>query len=533
MSSTSRVLLGLAKTAIATTFGGPIVGGKELVTHSVDLVAGWLGKESATTYESVLSSVELGLRQLILAERVADDQLEQGVALANDILAARGLQAAEIVDRDLDAAAVARTVLSRAAMELGQLDESAQGLCRRAITSVYSNLLSSPQALPELQRAFQRAVLRRLTELRSLPSEVVTTLQGVLAAAALVDHALQWRPDLYPPSALLRPEFGIVPFYGRQDALADLESWARSDAAVGVRLYAGAGGMGKTRLLIEACRRLAAGGWRAGFLNREPAAIGWTLPLDAVFADGRRLLIVIDYAETRASETAAVLRRIQARPAAEPVRVVLLARSVSDWWDKLTAEGDGIGDILVGPATSILPLQPLVSDPSKRRELFDHAARAFKGYVPRSTVAVAPSLADSCYDRVLYVLIAALAAVQGEPLATEKDLLDWALKRERRFLDDGVVAMGCSHLQGPPILQCAALATLADRARDRRAAIRLFRHAPLLDGETPAVIAKVAELLHRLYPGQAWLQGVLPDLLGEHLIEQADDEDVRLFRAIF
>jgi hypothetical protein len=65
------------------------------------------------------------------------------------------------------------------------------------------------------------------------------------------------------------------------------------------------------------------------------------------------------------------------------------------------------------------------------------------------------------YDRLLYVLLTALAAVQGETVENENDLLGWALRREREVLDKGIESTGCGQLKGRTILQCAAVATLA------------------------------------------------------------------------
>src|SRR5262249_46475832 len=106
--------------------------------------------------------------------------------------------------------------------------------------------------------------------------------------------------------------------------------------------------------------------------------------------------------------------------------------------------------------------------------------------------------------------------------------------RERQFLDDGVESLAGGQLKGRPILQCAAAATLAGRTNDRADAARLLSSsAPLLDGQPAAVVDAVAELLHRLYPREAWLAGVQPDLLGEHLVERALLEDPDLLGAVF
>ncbi|HLH68398.1 MAG TPA: tetratricopeptide repeat protein [Candidatus Dormibacteraeota bacterium] len=533
----ARLVGGLAKAAIATLLQGPIAGAAAAADQAVDLLVDWVAREERPTYESTLTRVARGLERLARSERIGADQLEQGLFGARQAILERGLSAREIAALDLDPERVTRAVLSRAEAELGALDEPARELARTAIRTVYATLLSDPDALPELERAFQQAALTRLGELRHLPEEVVGALRGVLAAAALVDHRRRWRRDLYPPSALLRAEFEAVPFYGREETLDDLLGWANADRPLGIRVYTGAGGMGKTRLLIELCGRMDRR-WRAGFLNRALGGLpaggeGWLRPLDALFQEEAPLLVVVDYAETRSEEVVALLRRTRDRAAGPPVRIVLLARSLGDWWVALTEEGEGIGDLLLGPATATLPLPPLAPDPARRRQLFEHAAAAFRALVPDPVGPAVPSLEEAHLDRALYVLMAALAAVQGERPRTEEELLDWALRRELGFLDQGVRSIGCGELAGHPILQCAAVATLAGSAPDRRAAAELLARAPLMGGQTTAVVDKVAELLHRLYPGQTWLQGVLPDLLGEHLIESATVADPGLLRAMF
>lgn len=529
----SKLVGAVAKGAIATMAGGPIAGGAATASAAVDIFVGWLGREQTPTLKSTMARVERGLEELARSERIDEEQVEQAITQAEAIVLAHGPSAPAIIALDLSADRVVAGILSQAARELADLDEPARELCRKTIRVVYTTMLADPQTMPELQRAFQQATLTRLTELRSQPQEILLGLQQILAATAVVDHRRQWRPDLYPPSALLRAEFEIVPFYGRERALDELQTWAVSGRPGSIRTYTGAGGMGKTRLMLEVCGRLGGQGWRAGFLNRS-ASGDWLLPLNALFEVDQSVFIVIDYAETRVREVMACVERLINRPDGRAIRIVLLARALGDWWASLTSTGGGIGDILAGPATSVVALQPLASDIEQRRLLFERAARAFQHIVPGSHVARVPGLDASYYDRALYILIAALAAVQGAAIERDDALLDWAYSRERDFLDDGVESIGVGQLKGRPIRQCAAVATLVGRAMDRPAAIALLSSsAPLMKGQPAAVVDAVAELLHRLYPGEAWLQGVLPDILGEHLVEQATYEDRDLLQAVF
>jgi hypothetical protein len=531
--SQSKLAAAVAKVAIATTFGGPLGGSAAAAAAGVDLLASWLLSDSSPTYESTLGRIELGLEQLAHEEKIDPRQVEQALTAACDILMRHGLDAHEIANLNMSPERVSVTVLGRAIAELRSMDESADQLCRHAIRTVYSTMLASPEALPELQRAFQQVALSRLSELLSQPNEVLVSLKAALGSATIIAPRLEWSADRFPPSALLRPEFAIVPFYGRERDLADLLAWTESDPSVSVRLYTGPGGIGKTRLMIECCNRLTSS-WRAGFLNREVSSSDWSLALDAPFESNQRLFVVIDYAETRKSEVVSVIRRALARSTKASVRVVLLARATGDWWRGLQGQSDVVGQFLVGPSTSILALAPVASDSGHRRELFTRAAESFASKINGARVpSELPALDADHYKRALYLLITALAAVEGKAVDGEAELLDFALSREQDFLDDGIVAAGFDGLTGRPILQCAAVATMAGTAADRGQATRLLSRAPLLSGQPPLVVDRVAELLHRLYPGDAWLQGVQPDLLGERVVEQALRDDPSLAPAMF
>ena len=78
-----------------------------------------------------------------------------------------------------------------------------------------------------------------------------------------------WNPDISPPGALLRADIhGAVGFHGRKKEMDDLQNWCKDKIRrIGIRLYTGSGGMGKTRLFIELCKAFKKEGWRAGFLQ--------------------------------------------------------------------------------------------------------------------------------------------------------------------------------------------------------------------------------------------------------------------------
>lgn len=98
------------------------------------------------------------------------------------------------------------------------------------------------------------------------------------------------------PARLLDPRRRLVGFTGRQHELAALLTWCEDSRPRVVRLITGPGGVGKTRLSIELSDRLDLNQWRIVRVGdgQEASAM-------AAARQGRprRLLVVVDYAETR------------------------------------------------------------------------------------------------------------------------------------------------------------------------------------------------------------------------------------------
>jgi len=138
-----------------------------------------------------------------------------------------------------------------------------------------------------------------------------------------------------PDSMLLRPESRVVRFHHLRDSVRQtIVDWAiEPDEFIKLRLQAGEGGSGKTRLMIEVCDKLeSVHNWRAGFLDKSLSIMsGFSLFLK----EGKPCLIVLDYAESRTSEIIELVRSALKTPNAPQVRLVLLAREGSDWWDHI------------------------------------------------------------------------------------------------------------------------------------------------------------------------------------------------------
>jgi hypothetical protein len=343
-----------------------------------------------------------------------------------------------------------------------------------------------------------------------------------------------YHPGLSPPGALLRADTDRpVPFHGRQVELDELIAWSGSQAQLAVRLITGAGGMGKTRLLIELCRRLQRQGWRVGFLDAR-AAPASDEPWDRLAKGADPLLVVIDYAENRRAQVGAFLRAALANLGQRSIRLTLLARAADDWWDALRREGDGVGDVLAGPGTSRMALRGLATDPPARRESYVLAAGHFSAILNQPIVVAEPDFGDASFERALILHMTALAAVEGVQVKGEQGILGHALDRERRFWTHRGADLGLPPLYERAILQAMAILTLAGGSPDRQSAVARVSGLSILAGEKPAVIEAIVGLLHETYQGDRWIDPLLPDLLGEHLVQVAlHDNEAEILKLVF
>lgn len=523
----------LANVTLASVFGGPAGGLAEAGTQVVDALLGEANR-SAQTIDDLIERIGSGLEAFAVSEHVPPEAFDRALMNASLVMSNYAPTSAELVALDLDAERVRRELYRRAGPILGTLDEADRSLCIQVLSQTIGSLIKSPTLLQDFQQQFQQAVLTRLSDLIQTASDPATAARGAtkLAAFAMIGNATwPWARDRYPPSALLRANYAVVPFYGRRETLEWMGDWLTEDSQVDLAAITGPGGMGKTRFMLHACEEARWQGWRAGLLHSSVIEVT-TAHLDALAEGSPGVLLVVDYAETRLGTTRSLVEA--ALGSTNRVRLVLLARSLGDWWTSLRYQRGQVGDFLNGPRVTRLEISPVAHAVEERRETFESAAKAFAGALgmtPGRPVVV-PNLESDLYDRVLFVHLSALSHLLGEPSQSQRDLLDFALRREQGFLDNAVEVGGLAHLAGRPIGQAAALVTLVGSVDSITAAVTLLSRVPLLAMETPAVLGRVAQILHDLYPATTWLTGVQPDLLGEHLVSRAIDEDPMLLGAL-
>jgi tetratricopeptide (TPR) repeat protein len=328
---------------------------------------------------------------------------------------------------------------------------------------------------------------------------------------------------------LLRPEFEVVPFRGREAELEALDQWCAGPAGLAVGVILGPSGIGKTRLAAEVCRRRRAAGSTAGFL--APAA-----SVEGVVASigDAPLLAVVDTAERRTDQLGVLLRTLAARAHAVPIRFLLTADETGDWWTArmpvLVADAPAAGRLLSSAETFELEA---LGDRDGRREAFDDAARAFARAVGRPHPKSDPiDLTDPEFAVVLFVHLAAVRATiedEPEPAAgadVRGDLIAFALSQEARYWTN-TAAEWQLPFEASTLRQAVAVTTLtpADTEGD---AVRMLASVPDL-AVAPARVRAVTRWLQALYPAfriepspslgpGSWLEPLSPDLLGESLV---------------
>ena len=271
---------------------------------------------------------------------------------------------------------------------------------------------SSGLSLASVRRAAQGEPVQIETA-RSLAAALDTTLDWLAMEGdanapepeTLSIPLFPWDPSLSPGTLLRADMQGGVPFHGRRLEIKELLEWCKSEPRVAVKLVTGAGGMGKTRLLMELCEQAQRLGWNAGFVSAPRAEL---------FRTQGRTLIVIDYADAALEATRGILKEAMRRREHGPIRIALLARRAGDWWDDLQTTGEGVSELLTGKAADLMPVQPLAPSASERMRAFELACDALAPRLARPVPAAQrPSLTGETYNLILHVHMAALAFIEG------------------------------------------------------------------------------------------------------------------------
>ncbi|MGW7519866.1 tetratricopeptide repeat protein [Streptomyces sp. NPDC054796] len=378
---------------------------------------------------------------------------------------------------------------------------------------------------------------------------------------------------------LLRPQRAVVAFVGREGELRRLREWCHADgrdggdgvsvgggvsAGAAVALVTGTGGVGKTRLALRLADELRQRGWSCRWVRAGGEA--------DVVATVREVgsgpvLLVVDYAETRTGLRALLAAVADSRSGqggperdSRRLRVLLLARSEGEWWERLQGVPGPVGATVAGAVT--VALEPGVLPRWPERQLVAEAvpqfARALGIPPPRHAEVTltdegVPLLVLHAAALVL-VLRAREARAPGAPaappalpcaalpgaalpVAVGSAVLEELLRHEKRYwYESAAIAAltGPGGLDTTAVQRCVAVTSLLD-ADSEAAAADLLSLVPGLEAPwCDPLRRRTARWLSTLYPGTSpgAVGPLQPDLLAEHHIARQLDRSPEMARLI-
>ena len=333
-----------------------------------------------------------------------------------------------------------------------------------------------------------------------------------------------WQSRLHGPGALLTADFRVVPFHGEKslEELTRLVAWCNAAPRLGIWIYKGEGGMGKTRLALELCHslsKLSDKKWTVGFAQEShfPEAGN---PWETLRGLERPLLVVVDYAGdgSKIRMISQLLRHFTAC-AAPKLRLLFLERD-EHWLDRLH-EDRAAREILLGPllsrsgAEDVHSLMPVATEPHERLQSYHTAMNAYGKLLHLKSPGDPNDLLQaSLFQSVLFIHMQALLALLGDSATSKQAILRHLLARERDYWKKRIEDLGLSHGLLPAVEQAVCELCKSNGASDVAKGMKALRRSPLLKDQSELVLTQILQLLRECYPvdthGIAPLQ---PDML--------------------
>jgi tetratricopeptide (TPR) repeat protein len=308
-----------------------------------------------------------------------------------------------------------------------------------------------------------------------------------------VGRQLAWRSAVVPVPARGRVRVYREPEAAdpRQAALDAMTTWCR-DGDRPLWLVEGAAGTGKTRLAADVADLMVAEGWPAGWARPGMSAYA----VSAAVRNGRRALVLVDDAETRA-DLFELLRTVTGGGRPLAIRVILCARDFGTWWhgmlDRLSA---GERHILNGGRTIINGSG--VAPPSARALALREVGAAQDRGRAVNVLAMADPATPAILLRQAAVVVALSTRVgdlgPAEVRAAQRDLFEEEEGYWRKTATE-VANPG----QAPPALRSALNAAAVVAMEGLNDTATVLRRVPALALGAADRLARLAVWWHSLY----------------------------------
>jgi hypothetical protein len=187
-----------------------------------------VAKRSKQFEERLFADMCKGLERACHSDGVSEDQLTAVLATVQDALTRYSLPVSEWAHVRFDHHDATTRVLKRASSLLVGLNEGETAQVRTVLESFYAAVFRNRDGLLDTEADFRSLVLHNLDRLLDLKPPPAAgdreALTRGIEAALIAPPNRRWN-DKLPPGALLRAEFGVVPFHGREQETKDLQDW--------------------------------------------------------------------------------------------------------------------------------------------------------------------------------------------------------------------------------------------------------------------------------------------------------------------
>ena len=338
---------------------------------------------------------------------------------------------------------------------------------------------------------------------------------------------------------LLRAQKRLIPFVvkSREKERDDLVEWAESlyeNGMVGIRIYIGKGGSGKTRLVIEAGDLLQEKGWETWFVDTAEFIENWWA--DEWIKKPEPLFLVIDYANAKNVIVERVLRAAAkfGRGRLKPLAILLLDREYtcklkSLMEDRTGFRGEAWASFRALDLAKVKQVEPL--KPKERLKLFTEARRKFAAMTGQreSGIDYAP---DDLPKNPLALILLALLAANGHKVVQSEDEVQvfedvwnrWERMKWKHIVEsEGVCIHPYGYEKALELIEVALLATTLGRSFQSYHDVAVFWETNFVPLASSSSLFQLAQCMPNLFPIQSvngnWrLEPVVPDPLSDWLV---------------
>lgn len=228
------------------------------------------------------------------------------------------------------------------------------------------------------------------------------------------------------------------PFCGRMDELMHLDEFCMADDRILWWAVTGPGGMGKSRLVYEFCKRKQADGWQIDRFEAHPSRVSTAQSLEALSSwipKVSKTIVVLDDVQAYMEPIFTWLTQMDRNPRSEPLRILLLERDGEDIASASWLESNSYCDGLYGWCYSkkFLHLKSMTDE--QLMVIMNDFAAASKKSLNAELLLKTLEKVDPNLKRPLYAIAIADARCQGkDPTNWERaEILDTLLNRELDF----------------------------------------------------------------------------------------------------